>query len=832
MESSNSVYQRAVTPTMDSASAGGGIVRGRMLSYQASQLRRTLGAAKGEGSVTSGSSVGGSHSAPRQGSQQLLGSSAVSSKQGVGGQQQPQRLGAPNDFNIQGRSASSGVPSLGGIGGNSIKSMAVGGMGVGSATSYNTSIGGLPAVPGSVNRHSGGSDMQSADHGGAAQSLASLPRYDLYPLSDEIPTDGIIFAKVRNQADSLVVFRTPEERLRNPERLNLDRRQLDACPLLEQEQRLRLLNFQNNNIRAIQNLENLPNLIFLDIYNNKLTSLEGPLSTVKGLRVLMVGKNRIATITNLSCLRKLDVLDLHSNEIRQIDGLDGLTDLRVLNLAGNRISTVQNLASLQALTELNLRRNSIERVHELDKLPALQRIFLSHNLLVSIADIKCLFSVKFLVELSLDGNPLSESDPTSYRCKIVAGMSGLKHLDLKRITESERTQSIQLLSAQQSGQADPHLVETSNPNDKYTVENSAGTSTAHGGEQWGLSDGEIPSNLPELLCGDKATLAARPDEPISKQTTEASKASNDSHAPSGLAALARAGRIASSSHSVFDLEVRRILSLCGRVVAPLGVCSLINSFFKLVAPNEKALIAVGDAWEWVQAKRLLVNVVEASLYHMKKEVVISKFSSNISFLPALKCLRLVNNEIETLREFGTVAESLGRMSSTIEHLIIIDNPVCASSTLLRSYACALLPNLKSFNDVEISVTARQESSKMIAPIIKIQDQAAAQQFSVALGGGMNSLLDGVDNLAELMTPGRPNMRKTNGPAKRPVGAMGQRNTGTAALENFEAGIDQLVRDISAQSIAGGSLRTKFDDAFSKSMQIVFKEAVLALTNNY
>ena len=553
MESSN-VYQRAVTPTMDTANSGGGIVRGRMLSYQASQLRRTLGAVKGEGSVSSGSSVVGGISAPRQGSQQLLGSSGTSSslKQGfVGGQQQPQRLVAPNDFNVQGRSASSGVPSLGGIGGNSIKSMAVGGMGVGSATSYNSSIGGLPAVPGSVNRQSGGSDVQSADHGGAAQSLASLPRYDLYTLSEEIPTDGIIFAKVRNQADSLVVFRTPEERLRNPERLNLDRRQLDACPLLEQEQRLRLLNFQNNNIRTIQNLENLPNLIFLDIYNNKLTSLEGPLSTVKGLRVLMVGKNRIATITNLSCLRKLDVLDLHSNEIRQIDGLDGLTDLRVLNLAGNRISTVQNLASLQALTELNLRRNSIERVHELDKLPALQRIFLSHNLLVSIADIKCLFSVKFLVELSLDGNPLSESDPTSYRNKIVAGMAGLKHLDLKRITESERTQSIQLLSAQQSGQADSQLVDTSSS----STENP-GTSTAIDGEQWGFNDGGVPSNLPELPGGDKATLTARPEESTSKQTSEASKASNDSHAPSGLAALARAGRIASSSHSVFDLEVR------------------------------------------------------------------------------------------------------------------------------------------------------------------------------------------------------------------------------------------------------------------------------------
>lgn len=159
---------------------------------------------------------------------------------------------------------------------------------------------------------------------------------DLEPLTDEIPSDGVVFARSRNAPSHLVVFRTQEEKTRNPERLNLDRRQLDVCPLLKNEQRLRLLNYQNNNIRVISNLENLPNLIFLDLYNNKLNTLEGPLSTLRGLRVLMIGKNRISTISNLSYLKKLDVLDLHSNDIGEINGLDGLADLRVLNLAGNR----------------------------------------------------------------------------------------------------------------------------------------------------------------------------------------------------------------------------------------------------------------------------------------------------------------------------------------------------------------------------------------------------------------------------------------------------------------------------------------------------------------
>ena len=85
----------------------------------------------------------------------------------------------------------------------------------------------------------------------------------------------------------------------------------------------------------------------------------------------------------------------------------------------------------------------------------------------------------------------------------------------------------------------------------------------------------------------------------------------------GLASLARTGRVP-SAQSLFDLE--------------------------LIGPNEKALVAVGDSWEWVQAKRLLVNVTEASLYHMKRSVITSKFSCNISwpvsnrYLPLLESL--------------------------------------------------------------------------------------------------------------------------------------------------------------------------------------------------
>ena len=104
------------------------------------------------------------------------------------------------------------------------------------------------------------------------------------------------------------------------------------------------------------------------------------------------------------------------------------------------IQVARNLGSLQSLTELNLRRNCIENVEGLDATPSLQRIFLSHNKIASYDNISCLFNTKYLLELSLDGNPIIEAnvDISEYRYEIIKRIAGLRHLDLKRITEEER----------------------------------------------------------------------------------------------------------------------------------------------------------------------------------------------------------------------------------------------------------------------------------------------------------------------------------------------------------------------------------------------------------
>ncbi|XP_062516504.1 leucine-rich repeat-containing protein 49-like isoform X1 [Corticium candelabrum] len=248
------------------------------------------------------------------------------------------------------------------------------------------------------------------------------------------PGDRIIFTDSPTLTGVPLVYRLPEDRQTNPDRLNLDRRRLSVCPLLEGEDQLRLLNLQHNMITKIQHLSSLRRLIFLDLYDNMIMEISG-LQTLVSLRVLMLGKNRITSIGNLERLTKLDVLDLHGNLIHEIENLNHLTELRVLNLAGNQIACVHNLVGLTSLTELNLRRNVITEVYDIDGLPSLQRLFLSYNQIISYEDIKCLSSASSLIELSLDCNPYA-NNPT-YKQTLLDQIQLLKLLDMKKVSDEE-----------------------------------------------------------------------------------------------------------------------------------------------------------------------------------------------------------------------------------------------------------------------------------------------------------------------------------------------------------------------------------------------------------
>jgi hypothetical protein len=112
----------------------------------------------------------------------------------------------------------------------------------------------------------------------------------------------------------ITICRTNEERFLFPDKLILERRNLTACPIIEGDDQLKLINYQHNQIRTIQNLDQMRSLIFLDLYDNRIERING-LSSLVNLRVLMLGKNRIEKIESLENLVYLDVLDLHGNQV-------------------------------------------------------------------------------------------------------------------------------------------------------------------------------------------------------------------------------------------------------------------------------------------------------------------------------------------------------------------------------------------------------------------------------------------------------------------------------------------------------------------------------------
>jgi hypothetical protein len=204
-------------------------------------------------------------------------------------------------------------------------------------------------------------DILNASSKRTLQLQQQQPQQQTVSLSKQPTNTNVITSSLQLPTSITIINRTNEERALCPDKLILERKGLTQCPVVEGEDAFKLVNYQHNQIRQIQNLDQMRHLIFLDLYNNQLERITG-LGTLVNLRVLMLGKNRIAKIENLNNLLYLDILDLHGNQISKIENLNMLRELRVLNLAANQIKLVENLSSLEAMIELNLRRNEIEEV--------------------------------------------------------------------------------------------------------------------------------------------------------------------------------------------------------------------------------------------------------------------------------------------------------------------------------------------------------------------------------------------------------------------------------------------------------------------------------------
>ncbi|KAH8320930.1 hypothetical protein KR067_012373 [Drosophila pandora] len=150
----------------------------------------------------------------------------------------------------------------------------------------------------------------------------------------------------------------------------------------------------------------------LDLTGNLLTQIDGSVRTAPKLRYLVLEQNRIRTVQNLSELPHLQLLSLSGNLISEcVDWHLTMGNLVTLKLAQNKLKTLSGLRKLLSLVNLDLSSNQIEELDEVDhiaNLPLLETLRLTGNPLAGSVDYRPRVLARFherAAELSLDNEP-------------------------------------------------------------------------------------------------------------------------------------------------------------------------------------------------------------------------------------------------------------------------------------------------------------------------------------------------------------------------------------------------------------------------------------------
>lgn len=196
-----------------------------------------------------------------------------------------------------------------------------------------------------------------------------------------------------------------------------DRADIDLTPIGDLI-KLRSLQMWSTNNSGFLWVQNLVNLEYLDISNNRLTTLDFlyPLKKLKSLIIWSCAVTNIKPLVSLTSLTRLDisynplivdvldiwklvnleylnishcklnivdwifrlvklkVLDLSNNNIRGVSGLRFLTNLQVVYLSGNKIKSITCLGKLPKLKKISICGTYVKSVSCLQSLPKLQEV--------------------------------------------------------------------------------------------------------------------------------------------------------------------------------------------------------------------------------------------------------------------------------------------------------------------------------------------------------------------------------------------------------------------------------------------------------------------------
>ncbi|KAH9838427.1 L domain-like protein [Rhodofomes roseus] len=183
---------------------------------------------------------------------------------------------------------------------------------------------------------------------------------------------------------------------------------------------------------SIQYLASLEKVFFVQ---NKISHISGLDRIGQTLRSLELGGNRLRKIENLDSLFALEELWLGKNKIATLEGLAGLKNLRILSIQSNRITKLEGLEGLENLEEFYISHNGILRLEGLEKNTKLRTLDIGNNFVEALENVSHLSNLE---ELWMNDNKVDSLDALEPQLKHISTLETI-YLEGNPVQKKEGT---------------------------------------------------------------------------------------------------------------------------------------------------------------------------------------------------------------------------------------------------------------------------------------------------------------------------------------------------------------------------------------------------------
>lgn len=190
--------------------------------------------------------------------------------------------------------------------------------------------------------------------------------------------------------------------------INLQHNYKESLHPLASLKHIKTLNFNNNLLQDLNELQLFPELETLFLMSNSLDSINH-LPKMENLKTLSFSNNRISDVSALKNTPNLQTLDLTGNPSFDLNTLPSLKKLNYLSLNTNGTNDLKPLTRLPELEELNLSGMAITSSMEIPVLPKLKKLNLQSTRFTSqdLHFLQSLENVHQLEQLNLADNSLT-----------------------------------------------------------------------------------------------------------------------------------------------------------------------------------------------------------------------------------------------------------------------------------------------------------------------------------------------------------------------------------------------------------------------------------------